>query len=171
MFEELVALHDPVTRLPGSVLFFDRLRMAQHRAARTNSAVAVLAVELESFKAIARGYGGRTAEEVLRETARRLGAVLRPQDTAAAVGDGGFLIMCDDLHGIAEIADREADEICERVAHVITGSYRVDGTPIDISARIGMCVDVGGSLEALPFIQAALADRPKATPRRTVEFG
>ncbi len=170
MFEELAALHDPVTRLPGAVLFFDRLRVAQSRAARNQTSVAVLAVELESFTALARGYGGRVAHELLCEAACRLVDALG-RDRVSAAADGGFLVMCDDLDGVQSFAERETEEYARRCTNALGAPYHVGGMDVDVRVRIGTEVNSDGTLEPLAFIQAALAHRPAAAPRRTVQFG
>ena len=107
------AMHDGLTRLPNRALFLDRLGIALQRAHRSEGPVSVLFLDLNEFKTINDTYGHEVGDEVLATTATRLGAVVRPGDTAARFGGDEFTVLCD-AAGAAE-----AWSIAQRVAHVL----------------------------------------------------
>ena len=53
------ALHDPLTALPNRALFLDRLSVALDRSRRTGAPVAVLFLDVDSFKQINDSIGPR----------------------------------------------------------------------------------------------------------------
>lgn len=99
------AVHDPLTDLPNRSLFLDRLGMALKRLERTTSGqVTVLFVDLDNFKAINDGFGHDAGDHVLVEVARRLGELLRPEDTLARFGGDEFVVLCEEGLGLSEPA-------------------------------------------------------------------
>jgi diguanylate cyclase (GGDEF)-like protein len=99
------AVHDPLTDLPNRSLFLDRLGMALKRLDRTTSGqVTVLFVDLDNFKAINDGFGHDAGDRVLVEVARRLGDLLRPEDTLARFGGDEFVVLCEEGLGLSEPA-------------------------------------------------------------------
>ena len=93
------ALHDDLTGLPNRTLFFDRLRQALSRVARTQTDLAVLFVDLDDFKAVNDTRGHAAGDELLVEAGRRLQAGLRGGDSAARLGGDEFVILCEDVSG------------------------------------------------------------------------
>ena len=105
---EHIALYDPLTDLPNRALFSDRLRQVLGRRER-RSPTAVYFLDLDRFKRINDSLGHAAGDDVLREVARRLRAVLRPEDTIARFGGDEFTILCETVGGVLEavsIADR-----------------------------------------------------------------
>jgi diguanylate cyclase (GGDEF)-like protein len=113
------AVHDPLTDLPNRSLFLDRLGMALKRLERTTSGqVTVLFVDLDNFKAINDGFGHDAGDRVLVEVARRLGELLRPEDTLARFGGDEFVVLCEEGLGLSEpagVAVRLGDALEEPV--------------------------------------------------------
>jgi diguanylate cyclase (GGDEF)-like protein/PAS domain S-box-containing protein len=114
--EELrrTALTDPLTGLGNRLLLVDRLRKwisalddDGHRH------VAVIAVDLDGLKRVNDTYGHATGDDLLRETARRLRAVVRDRDLVARLGGDEFVLLCAgvDVAGAARLAERIVAEI------------------------------------------------------------
>jgi diguanylate cyclase (GGDEF)-like protein len=108
------ALHDPLTGLPNRTLFLDRLRQALSRLGRTQTCLAVMFLDLDRFKEVNDRDGHAAGDALLRDVAERLLASLRGGDTAARIGGDEFVVLCEDIAGVAEarlIAGRVLDEL------------------------------------------------------------
>ena len=110
--EQLVysALHDPLTDLPNRVLFMDRLQHAMKRAKRHKDYLyAVLFLDLDRFKVVNDSRGHKAGDLLLIESAKRLAACLRGEDTVARLGGDEFVILLEDIQdplGVTHVADR-----------------------------------------------------------------
>jgi diguanylate cyclase (GGDEF)-like protein/PAS domain S-box-containing protein len=136
--EPTSSLHDPLTGLPGRVLFTDRLSVALARSDRRTSSVAVLLLDLDRFRLANDSYGRETGDRLLVAVAERLFGALRPGDTVARVGEDEFAVLCDD------IAKREgAANIAERVHAAVVAPYAFDGEEITVSVTLGFAVASG----------------------------
>jgi NO-binding membrane sensor protein with MHYT domain len=102
---ETRANHDSLTNLPNRQLFEDRLEHAARHARRLSADFALLYMDLDGFKPINDTLGHAAGDEVLREVARRLQAVVRETDTVARLGGDEFAIILEP-HG-----DREQAEV------------------------------------------------------------
>ena len=89
------ALHDSLTGLPNRALLMARLNAALTRSHGEHREVAVLFCDLDNFKHVNDTAGHADGDVVLRETARRMQAVLREGDTVARVGGDEFVIIVE----------------------------------------------------------------------------
>ncbi len=115
---EHLALHDPLTGLPNRRLLDDRLTKAIERAERNEARVAVLLIDLDSFKQINDTYGHPVGDEVLRIVATRLQMRVRKADTIARAGGDEFLVVVSDLlqpHGATVLAGKLAGDLNEPI--------------------------------------------------------
>ena len=127
------AVHDPLTGLANRVLLIDRLQQALARADRQARRLGVLYVDLDGFKAVNDTWHHTVGDEVLRIVARRLAAVVRPEDTVARFGGDEFVVLCEELSD-EEDALRVAERILEEVSCPIQHSA---GT-----SRLGVSIGV-----------------------------
>ena len=133
------ALHDPLTALPNRTLFLDRLHQALSRLGRTQTALAVLFLDLDRFKAVNDERGHAAGDALLCEVARRLVGALRGGDTAARIGGDEFVVLCEDLAGAGE-----AVGLGERLRAELP-------TP----ASMGIAVTTAGDVEPEALVRAA----------------
>lgn len=96
--DELViyAYHDELTGLPNRRMGEERLNMAIEHSARIGSQVAVLWIDLDSFKQINDNHGHPIGDLVLREVATRLSLRLNETDTVARMGGDEFMMVLND---------------------------------------------------------------------------
>jgi diguanylate cyclase (GGDEF)-like protein len=129
-----LALHDDLTGLPNRSLFDDRLDAALRRR-RAGRGVAVLFIDIDSFKRINDSLGHGAGDAVLRETAARLRAAVRPGDTVARLGGDEFTVLCEDIGD-----ECDALRIADRVAADLGRPLHLDGEEIVLRASIGVAV-------------------------------
>ena len=88
------AVHDNLTGLPNRELFLDRLD-AVLSFAKTDSALkpTVMVIDLDRFKQVNDSVGMAVGDSILLTLARRLGRVIKPQDTLARLSGDQFALI------------------------------------------------------------------------------
>ncbi len=88
------AVHDSLTGLPNRELFFDRLATSTKLARESGQArPAVLSLDIDRFKQVNEQVGLSVGDSILLTFARRLGRLIRPQDTVARIGGDQFAFL------------------------------------------------------------------------------
>ena len=128
-----LALHDSLTGLINYGQLTRLLELALVRAARRDSVVVAMFIDLDGFKGVNDTWGHATGDLVLQLVARRVQKVLRAEDILARLGGDEFVVM---LEGVASPED--ALRIARLVLDQIEGINEADGNPVSISASIGI---------------------------------
>jgi diguanylate cyclase (GGDEF)-like protein/PAS domain S-box-containing protein len=132
---EHLAFHDPLTGLPNRALVLDRLAQALDRSGRSQGLVAVMFLDLDYFKSVNDEHGHEAGDELLRVTADRLNAAVRPGDTVSRLGGDEFVIICE-----AVTEARESLRIAERVRATVDRPFTIRGRSVHTSASIGVAL-------------------------------
>jgi diguanylate cyclase (GGDEF)-like protein/PAS domain S-box-containing protein len=140
-----LAFHDQLTGLPNRALFYQHLELAIARADRNRLGVAVLFVDLDSFKLVNDSFGHLAGDALLQDFATRLRAVTRATDTVARQGGDEFLVLVPDLElssgpGIEPSALEVVQSIETKVRSVLEAPFDVAGTPIHVGLSVGVSV-------------------------------
>ena len=138
--EQLVyrALHDPLTDLPNRVLFMDRLQHVMERAKRQkNYMYAVLFLDLDRFKVVNDSLGHNVGDQLLIESASRLMACLRSEDTVARLGGDEFVILLEDVQD-----STHATRVADRIQRDLALPYDLGDHKIFSFASIGIVIGV-----------------------------
>ncbi|WP_269792837.1 bifunctional diguanylate cyclase/phosphodiesterase [Stenotrophomonas sp. Iso1] len=128
------ALHDPLTQLPNRMLLQDRMEQAIKRAQQEAHAVAVIFCDLDGFKTINDAYGHQLGDRLLTAVARRIGALLGPQDTFARLGGDEFVLV------LTVDSPDDALVIAERVVEAAARPFVIDTAELQVSASLGIAL-------------------------------
>ena len=132
---ESLALNDPLTGLANRRLFAESLTMALVHARRSNSAVAVVYLDLDGFKKINDTLGHGAGDSLLKSVAARLQATVREEDTVARLGGDEFML------GLWHVADAEdAGEVAAKVIAALSRPYMIDGRSVAVTASAGVAL-------------------------------
>ena len=147
------ALHDALTGLPNRALLQDRFQHAAHRAVRTHECVAVLFIDLDGFKLVNDTHGHHVGDELLVAVARRLSALVRPDDTLARVSGDEFVFLCENL------ADRsDAELLVRRIDASFEVPFDLSGLELALTASVGFAVsDPGETISERLLVEADAA--------------
>jgi diguanylate cyclase (GGDEF)-like protein len=132
------ALHDPLTELPNRNLFLDRLAHALSVAARRDTSIAVLFLDLDQFKLVNDSLGHAAGDELLAAVAPRIEEALRPGDTVARFGGDEFAVLAEDVGN-----ERGATRVAERIAEILSRPFLVRDREHFVSASIGISIGEG----------------------------
>ena len=127
------AEEDELTGLANrAVLFATLARHMRGRRRGDREGLCLLTFDLDHFKAINDSLGHHAGDVLLRRVARRLGAVLRPSDTAARLGGDEFALI---LPGLASA--EAASRFIERLVAAISRPMRIAGKEVVPSISLG----------------------------------
>jgi diguanylate cyclase (GGDEF)-like protein len=144
------ATHDALTGLPNRMLFLDRLEAALPEAG-PEAHLGVLFSDLDRLKEVDDSLGHAAGDELLRQVAARLRAVVRPGDTVGRLSGDEFAII---LTGLVDPGD--AHRLAARVAGCFAESFRLEGTDVVVGTSVGVAVqDDAGERTAEQLLRKA----------------
>jgi diguanylate cyclase (GGDEF)-like protein/PAS domain S-box-containing protein len=144
------ATHDKLTGLPNRNLMQDRLEHALQRSRRQGLSLALLFVDLDSFKLVNDTYGHDTGDKLLKTIANHLIEMVRPGDTVAHLSSDEFVILCEQLEQPTSIS-----ALAERINLHLRQPIQINDNPLFISASIGIAIGHGSTHSADDLLRAA----------------
>ena len=158
---------DEVTGLPNRVLAFDRLRRAVVAANRHHHKGALLFLDLDHFKKINDTWGHAIGDQLLRQSADRLLACIREEDTVARLGGDEFTIILPNL----PLASH-TEPVVHKILQAFSQPFRLDRHEAFVSASIGITVFPDDSDDPAQLMQNAdtAMYRAKEQGRHTFQF-
>jgi diguanylate cyclase (GGDEF)-like protein/PAS domain S-box-containing protein len=128
-----MAQHDALTDLPNRAVLKDRLTQSMAMAHRHGQQLAVLFLDLDSFKQVNDSLGHDVGDRLLRCVAQRLLACVRSSDTVSRVGGDEFVVL------LSEIADaRDAATCAQKILLALSAPYHIDQHDLQLTASIGV---------------------------------
>ncbi len=126
------AQHDALTELPNRLLFDELAQRSMALARRKEHEMALLAIDLDGFKAVNDGQGHSVGDEVLKTVARRIVQTIRGSDVAARIGGDEFIIL------LSDVSPEEAMHSAERLVEVLSFPY--SGVDAEVGASVGVAL-------------------------------
>ena len=131
---QALASIDVLTGLANRRTFEDRMRAAASAAARGVTASAVLYIDLDRFKEVNDTLGHEAGDELLRQVAGRLSALVRTEDTVARLGGDEFAVV---LHGADPAASAS---FAQRAVDTLKGAVHLGAGEVELSCSVGVAL-------------------------------
>lgn len=150
---EKLAMTDALTGISNRRHFTEIAGVEVCRARRYRTAISLIALDIDRFKAVNDAFGHAVGDEVLRAIAAAVAAQLRCSDMIARIGGEEFAVMLPqtDLHAAARMAQRLRIAVARQTLPACP-----DGTTVTIS------LGVAEWLPTEPLIDATLARADRA---------
>jgi diguanylate cyclase (GGDEF)-like protein/PAS domain S-box-containing protein len=137
------AVHDNLTGLPNRELFLDRLEAALSFG-KSDPAIrpTVVVIDLDGFKKVNDSVGVAVGDSILLTLARRLGRLLKPQDTLAR--------LAGDQYGLLLLSEREPERItafADTIRRTLRAPIAFNDREILLTASIGLVLADGEARE------------------------
>jgi diguanylate cyclase (GGDEF)-like protein len=147
-----MAYHDPLTGLANRALFKDRFQHAVAVAARAQSPVGIMFIDIDRFKVINDSLGHEGGDAVLIEAAKRIRACLRASDTACRIGGDEFTVILENLP-----TSEDAAQAAMRLIQKFSEPLKVGGREIIVTASIGISIYPGATQDVQRLLKDANA--------------
>src|SRR6476619_5597116 len=130
------AVHDNLTGLPNRELFLDRMEAA-FGFARADSQMrpSIVVIDLDRFKQVNDSVGMAVGDSILLTIARRLGRLLKPQDTLSRLSGDQFALIV--------LSEREPARIvafAETIRRTLRAPIAFNDREIFLTASIGLAL-------------------------------
>ena len=144
------ALHDPLTGLSNRAHFNERLSAIFHRTRQSGEPAAIIAIDLDWFKAVNDSAGHAAGDAVLCKVAEACRNIVRTSDTVARLGGDEFAIILDNCPEAR--ATWIAQQLLAALNPVILKWGNVDYT---VNASLGLAMQKPGIENERAWTEAA----------------
>lgn len=144
------ATYDPLTGLLNRAEFQQRLRDAFRKARHLDRPAALLAIDLDRFKALNDEAGHAAGDAMLRQVAEACRLHVRSSDTVARLGGDEFAIILENCAG------KFVDSISHKILQALNPlEIEWEGTRRSIGASIGVATVTGEMVSESDWMEAA----------------
>jgi diguanylate cyclase (GGDEF)-like protein len=142
-----LANHDPLTGLSNRTCFHQQLQASLRHAGRGH-AFALLALDLDRFKAVNDTFGHAAGDELLKQVAARLQSAVRQGDLVTRLGGDEFAIL---QFGLKKPEETRA--LAARIVEVIGKPFTIFSQEVEIGASVGIALAPEDTAEAAELMQ------------------
>ena len=144
------ALHDPLTGLSNRVDFEVRLQEAFTKSKHLDKPSAVIAIDLDRFKAVNDAAGHAAGDAMLCKVAKACRDTVRSSDTVARLGGDEFAII------LAHCGEERAQRIAEQLLAALNPvTIEWSGVEYSVNASLGLAVTSIQSEDEKAWLDAA----------------
>lgn len=123
---------DGLTGAAGRRAFKAALDKEAARAARHQRPLALLRFDVGRLAAINESHGFLTGDYLIREVARRTGALLRPDDLLAHLGEGRFAVL------LPETGKEDAQRLSFKIGEAVAAPFPIGDEQLQLSPTLGV---------------------------------
>ncbi len=159
---ERMAHYDRLTGLPNHALFEERLRRVLSEARSFDRQLAALIVDLNRLRDINDAFGFHRGDQMLKEVAARISAILRPGAVFARMRGDEFAVLC-------RVEDaNDAESVALQILDGMNAPFSIGGVRVDIAATIGVSLypqDGKDGQQLMRHADVAMHEAKKAAKR------
>ncbi|EQD36532.1 sensory box-containing protein, partial [mine drainage metagenome] len=167
-----MAFYDSLTGLPNRRLLIDRLQHTLAFSARSGLQNALIFIDLDNFKTLNDTLGHDIGDLLLKQTAQRLTACMRQEDTVARMGGDEFVIILENLSNHIQEAEFQVETINKKILTILNQPYQLANHNRYITPSIGIVIFSGNQFsidELMKRADIAMYQAKKAG-RNTIRF-
>jgi diguanylate cyclase (GGDEF)-like protein/PAS domain S-box-containing protein len=160
--------HDLLTGLPNRLLAMLRLEEMLERCALHKQRAAVLHLDVDRFKLVNDSLGHPAGDDLLQQVARRLQAVVGPEQVLARLGGDDFVLLMEGVNN-----PREAANMARHLTAQMDAPFALGGESdvfSDLSVGISLYPDDAESAQALLAHAEAAMFQAKRQERHAFRF-
>ena len=166
-----IAHHDSLTGLKNRLMMSEEIQTSIGDLQETGGKIAVLFLDLNSFKEVNDSRGHEVGDLVLKETAERISSSVRSSDSVFRIGGDEFLVLARNIANISDV-----QSIVDNLIRAFDEPAMIRGELTDIGISIGVAVapdNANSSSELLEFADVAMyaAKREKETYSKMFDTG
>ncbi|HTP59192.1 MAG TPA: diguanylate cyclase [Spirochaetia bacterium] len=145
-----LAHYDSLTGLANRRQFHDLLDRAVKTARRKTEGMAVMFIDVDSFKGVNDNFGHRAGDCLLQEVGRRIQRCVRETDVVARLGGDEFTVVLANIQDPGNV-ERIAEKLLEQIAKPVT----IDQDEVRVTSSIGISVLAEDTADADSLLQNA----------------
>jgi len=146
-----LAQYDILTGLPNRALFMDRLSGAVLRATRSRTAMAVMFLDLDSFKQINDTLGHHGGDLLLKQFGERLTQSVRKSDTVARLAGDEFTVILEGLsYPIIDTRD-----VADKIIAAMQRPFDLGGHQVSVTTSIGLAIHASNDTDIDALLRRA----------------
>jgi diguanylate cyclase (GGDEF)-like protein len=130
-----MAYYDYLTKMPNRLLFKDRLNQAIYMAQRANKMIAVIFLDINSFKTVNDTMGHEGGDELLIKVSNELHKTIRKSDTVSRFGGDEFLIMLNSIESFKDII-----LVTDKIMSIFAKPFMLGSHEYFVKANAGIAV-------------------------------
>ena len=142
-----LAYHDALTGLRNRVLFDELVAHQLAAVVRSQGSLALLALDLDGFKAVNDRQGHAAGDRVLKIAAKRITRTIRTADVAARRGGDEFAVL------LVDADEQDAMQTAQRLVAALAEPYPDVASPV--SASVGVAVFPQSGCTAATLLEGA----------------
>jgi diguanylate cyclase (GGDEF)-like protein/PAS domain S-box-containing protein len=150
---EQLAYTDPLTGLPNRRRLQEQVELAMWESETAGTAVGLLFLDLNGFKAVNDRFGHAVGDELLVVVSRRVRSLLRRTDLLARLGGDEFLVALPGLD--PSRAQAEAARVVDTLVAGVALPIELDGEVVTVGASIGAAVSPTDGVDFATLLHAA----------------
>ena len=130
-----MARHDVLTDLPNQLALSKQFSQNLSLAQRQNKCLALLLVNVDSFKRFNDSYGLAFGDAVLQELAKRMSASVRESDVIGRKGGDEFMILLAEIN-----SEADAIMVANKIQKCLEMPLHIEGKTERVSSSIGIAL-------------------------------